>query len=93
MGDIKSEKESWMGGMMSEEQKVRFLLLAYNPRKCPMCGAIFGLHKHTSGYLKGKTICMNCGYEIGMTDSEYEKYRKERRAMLEKAGFAVKKVI
>jgi len=79
--------------MMSEEQKVRFFCPLYNPRKCPQCGAMFGLHKYTSGYLKGKTICGNCGYEVGMTDSEYEKYRRERRAMFEKAGFAVRKVI
>lgn len=75
--------------MMSEEQKVRFLLPAHNPRKCPQCGAMFGLHKHISGYLKGKTICVNCGYEVGMTDSEYEKYRKDLLREKKKVGMVI----
>jgi uncharacterized Zn finger protein (UPF0148 family) len=62
---------------MSEEQKVRFYLTPYNPKKCPKCGAMFGLFKHTSGIFAGKMICMNCGYRVGMTDSEYEKYRRD----------------
>jgi DNA-directed RNA polymerase subunit RPC12/RpoP len=74
---------------MSEEQKVRFLLPAYNPRKCPKCGAIFGLHKHETGYFAGKTICMNCGYRVGMTDFEYEKYRRDLLVAKRKAGMVI----
>jgi len=51
---------------MTTEQLTRFHLQSNNTRKCPKCGAMFGLL-----HMKTATVCRNgCGYKRPTGDDQ-----------------------